>query len=85
MQYSRQTEYNVQQTGELHNKSRVGVRKQKCLEAGTVNAEVGGRSDMWRQIVPDFRAGDRKCPITDQSTQWRKIRLCPTKTDLLDV
>ena len=62
-----QTEYNVQQVGELH-KSGVGVRKQKCLEAGTENAEVGGGSDMWRQIVPNFRAGDRKCPIADQGT-----------------
>ena len=40
MYNSRQTEYNVQQAGELH-KSGVGGKKQKCIEAGTENAEVG--------------------------------------------
>ena len=59
MYNSRQTEYNVQQAGELHNKSGVGGKKQKCIEAGRENAEVGGGSDIRRQIVPNFRAGDR--------------------------
>ena len=33
MWYSRQTEYNVQQVGELQ-KSEIGERKQKCIEVG---------------------------------------------------
>jgi hypothetical protein len=45
----------------------IGERKQKCLEVGTENVEVGGGSDVWRQIVPNFRVRDRKYPIADQS------------------
>jgi hypothetical protein len=67
MLYSRQIEYNVQQAGKLHNRSGIGDRKQKYLEAGTDNAEVEAEvtcgGTLFQTVAP--KTGNARLPIKE--------------------